>query len=235
MQETSTRSPGRTVRTSLPTSTISPTASWPEDRARTHLGHVALEDVQVRAADGDGVDPDDRVGGVLDAGVRDLLPGGLPGAVEDEAFHGASHHPFVRLPRLLHTPRLSGMERIRLGRPAPLVCRTAHRLRAEEKGPEAHAAPCDLRPVSFIDCAGLGVLCRALNRARARHSRLRLGADNAPLLRILRGTGLSCAFDIHPRWPEDPAGTSAEAESVSASADRAGTTGPGARTARSRS
>ena len=88
MQETSTRSPGRTVRTSLPTSTISPTASWPRTRARPYLGHIALEDVQIRAADGDGVDPHDGVGGVLDGGVRDLLPGGLPGAVEDEAFHG---------------------------------------------------------------------------------------------------------------------------------------------------
>ncbi|WP_105967648.1 STAS domain-containing protein [Streptomyces geranii] len=67
----------------------------------------------------------------------------------------------------------------------------------------------DLRTVSFIDCAGLGALCRARNRARARHGRLRLVTDSARLLRILRCTGLTNTFDIRPRWPEDLAGTSA--------------------------
>ncbi|WP_055524795.1 STAS domain-containing protein [Streptomyces graminilatus] len=66
----------------------------------------------------------------------------------------------------------------------------------------------DLRTVSFIDCAGLGLLCRARNRARARHGRLRLVTDSTWLLRLLRCTGLTDSFDIRPRWPEDPAGTS---------------------------
>ncbi|MDW4910730.1 STAS domain-containing protein [Streptomyces sp. ADMS] len=75
----------------------------------------------------------------------------------------------------------------------------------------------DLRAVAFIDCAGLGVLCRALNRSRARQGRLRLVTDSARLLRILRCTGLTGAFEIHPRWPEDLAGTTA-AQPVPASA-----------------
>ncbi|WP_340384408.1 hypothetical protein U5640_41625 [Streptomyces sp. SS7] len=54
----------------------------------------------------------------------------------------------------------------------------------------------DLRPVSFIDCAGLGVLW---------------------FLRILRCTGLAGAFGIHPRRPADLIGTPV-ARSVSASA-----------------
>ncbi|MGW0583087.1 STAS domain-containing protein [Streptomyces sp. NPDC002920] len=75
----------------------------------------------------------------------------------------------------------------------------------------------DLRPMSFIGCTGLGVLCRALKRVRARQGRLRPVTDSARFLRILRCTGLAGAFDIHPRWPTDLAGTSV-AESVSASA-----------------
>jgi anti-sigma B factor antagonist len=76
------------------------------------------------------------------------------------------------------------------------------------------ADPCpdlvlDLRTVAFIDCAGLGVLCRARNRARARHGRLRLVTDSARFLRILRRTGLTGAFDIHPRWPQDLTGAPA--------------------------
>ncbi|MBN0043708.1 STAS domain-containing protein [Streptomyces actuosus] len=60
----------------------------------------------------------------------------------------------------------------------------------------------DLRAVSFIDCAGLGVLCRARNRALARQGRLRLVADNAHFLRIVRHVGLDGVFDIMPRLPE---------------------------------
>ncbi|WP_327319542.1 STAS domain-containing protein [Streptomyces sp. NBC_01235] len=74
----------------------------------------------------------------------------------------------------------------------------------------------DLRPVSFMDCAGLAVLCLALKRARARHGRLRLVTDSVRFLRILRCTGLTGTFDIHSRWPEDLAGGPV-AESVSAS------------------
>jgi len=45
-----------------------------EHPAGLHLGHVAAEDVQIRAADRHRVDPDDRVARVLDAGIRDLRP-----------------------------------------------------------------------------------------------------------------------------------------------------------------
>lgn len=64
------------------------------------------------------------------------------------------------------------------------------------------AGPCpdlvlDLRQVSFIDCSGLSVLCRARNRVLARHGRLRLVADSARFLRVLRGTLLADVFEIH--------------------------------------
>lgn len=66
------------------------------------------------------------------------------------------------------------------------------------------AGPCpdlvlDLRDVSFIDCSGLGVLCRARARALARHGRLRLVTDSARFLRVLRHAGLGDAFETHPR------------------------------------
>ncbi|MFE0546438.1 STAS domain-containing protein [Streptomyces sp. NPDC058891] len=60
----------------------------------------------------------------------------------------------------------------------------------------------DLRAVSFIDCAGLGVLCRTRNRVRARSGRLRLITGSARFLRILRATGLTGVFDVHPRLSE---------------------------------
>ncbi|MGW2460456.1 STAS domain-containing protein [Streptomyces sp. NPDC001761] len=59
----------------------------------------------------------------------------------------------------------------------------------------------DLRPTEFIDCAGLGVLCRARNRVLARGGRLRLVTDSARFLRLLRVTGLGDVFEVHPRLP----------------------------------
>ncbi|GGW77350.1 hypothetical protein GCM10010503_64060 [Streptomyces lucensis JCM 4490] len=59
----------------------------------------------------------------------------------------------------------------------------------------------DLRPVDFIDCAGLGVLCRARNRTLARRGRLRLVADSPCFLRMLRVTGLSGVFEVHRQLP----------------------------------
>ncbi|MER6156326.1 STAS domain-containing protein [Streptomyces sp. NPDC001868] len=76
----------------------------------------------------------------------------------------------------------------------------------------------DLRPVSFIDCAGLGVLCRVRNRVKARNGRLRLVTNSSQFLRILRHTELTGVFDIGSRLPEEAAGTPV-ADSVSASAD----------------
>lgn len=83
----------------------------------------------------------------------------------------------------------------------------AARLDALTAGPQPDLV-LDLRAVSFIDCAGLGVLCRARNRTRARHGRLRLVTDNACFLRILRCTDLTGVFDVRPRWPEDLADAS---------------------------
>ncbi|MGX1561082.1 STAS domain-containing protein [Streptomyces sp. NPDC055506] len=59
----------------------------------------------------------------------------------------------------------------------------------------------DLRPVAFIDCAGLGILCRARNRVLARHGRLRLVSDSAGFRRVLRHTGLAGAFEVLPCLP----------------------------------
>ncbi|MGW3111699.1 STAS domain-containing protein [Streptomyces sp. NPDC001091] len=54
----------------------------------------------------------------------------------------------------------------------------------------------DLRPVSFIDCTGLGILCRARNRAEARRGRLRLRSESEAFLRLLRATGLRDSFEV---------------------------------------
>lgn len=59
----------------------------------------------------------------------------------------------------------------------------------------------DLRHVTFIDCAGLGVLCRTRNRALARQGRLRLVTDSSAFLRLLRATGLRGVFEIQPHLP----------------------------------
>lgn len=55
-----------------------------EDRARRHLGDVALEDVQIGAADRRAADADDRVSRFLDRRVRDEFPRLLARAVIDE-------------------------------------------------------------------------------------------------------------------------------------------------------
>ncbi|MEV0738248.1 STAS domain-containing protein [Streptomyces sp. NPDC050549] len=84
------------------------------------------------------------------------------------------------------------------------------------------AGPCpdlvlDLRAVSFIDCAGLGVLCRARNRTAARGGRLRLVTGRTGFLRILHHARLGDAFEIHARLSKalsagpEPGGASAAA------------------------
>ncbi|QTE02426.1 STAS domain-containing protein [Streptomyces cyanogenus] len=60
----------------------------------------------------------------------------------------------------------------------------------------------DLRAVSFIDCAGLGLLCRARSRVRERGGRLRLVSGSLRLLRIMNAVGLGDAFEICDRLPE---------------------------------
>jgi hypothetical protein len=58
-----------------------------EDPARTHLWHVAGQDVQVGAADRGRVDPHDRVALVGDLRDGDFLPGPLARAVINERSH----------------------------------------------------------------------------------------------------------------------------------------------------
>ncbi|WP_405995280.1 STAS domain-containing protein [Streptomyces sp. NBC_00986] len=57
----------------------------------------------------------------------------------------------------------------------------------------------DLRALSFVDCAGLGVLCRARNRTAARGGRLRFVTGDTGFLRILRHAQLGGVFEIHAR------------------------------------
>ncbi|MFJ1654768.1 STAS domain-containing protein [Streptomyces sp. NPDC088337] len=62
----------------------------------------------------------------------------------------------------------------------------------------------DLRPVPFIDCAGLGLLCRVRNRVTARGGRLRLVSGSSSFRRILRHTGLTGVFQVLPEFGESP-------------------------------
>ncbi|MFJ9535851.1 STAS domain-containing protein [Streptomyces sp. NPDC101225] len=59
----------------------------------------------------------------------------------------------------------------------------------------------DLRPVIFIDCSGLRMLCRTRNRVLARRGRLRLVAGGGCFPRILRAARLADVFEIHPDLP----------------------------------
>ncbi|NGN64834.1 STAS domain-containing protein [Streptomyces sp. A7024] len=52
----------------------------------------------------------------------------------------------------------------------------------------------DLRQVTFLDCSGLRLLCRARTRAEERGGRVRLICDHPLTLRILRAAGLMQAF-----------------------------------------
>jgi anti-sigma B factor antagonist len=55
----------------------------------------------------------------------------------------------------------------------------------------------DLRRVTFIDCRGLAVLCRARNRVMRRGGRLRLLVDSPHIPRLLRLTRLADVFEVH--------------------------------------
>ncbi|MBL3666138.1 STAS domain-containing protein [Streptomyces sp. M2CJ-2] len=61
----------------------------------------------------------------------------------------------------------------------------------------------DLRAVSFIDCSGLGVLCRARNRVLARGGRLRLITDRPSFLRVLHHVRLTGVFELLSRPPAE--------------------------------
>ncbi|MFJ2606235.1 anti-sigma factor antagonist [Streptomyces sp. NPDC091279] len=64
----------------------------------------------------------------------------------------------------------------------------------------------DLRRVSFLDCSGLRVLCRAESRARERQGRLRLVSTDPRVRRLLGGVGLSHRFPLLPGVPGEQRG-----------------------------
>src|SRR5690606_4493218 len=71
-------------------------ALMPEDAPRLDLRRVALQDVQVGAADRRGDHPDDDVGRMLDHRVGNLIPALPAGPVVDERLHGGP--PFAPEP-----------------------------------------------------------------------------------------------------------------------------------------
>ena len=56
----------------------------------------------------------------------------------------------------------------------------------------------DLEKVDFLDSTGLGVLVGGLKRVRTHDGSLSLVCTRERLLKILRITGLTKVFDIHP-------------------------------------
>ncbi|WP_031128493.1 STAS domain-containing protein [Streptomyces aureocirculatus] len=54
----------------------------------------------------------------------------------------------------------------------------------------------DLSAVTFLDCGGLTLLCRARDAARRRETRVVLVVDNPFFHKILRLGGLTATFDI---------------------------------------
>ncbi|MGW2818300.1 STAS domain-containing protein [Streptomyces sp. NPDC001415] len=52
----------------------------------------------------------------------------------------------------------------------------------------------DLTPVTFLDCSGLGLLCRAHHHALLRHGSMRLVCNYPPTLRLLHLARLTSVF-----------------------------------------
>ncbi|MEI5523135.1 anti-sigma factor antagonist [Streptomyces brasiliscabiei] len=80
----------------------------------------------------------------------------------------------------------------------------AEHLTAAVTGPGAPDVLVDLRDVSFFDCSGLRVLCRAEATATARGGRLRLVCDQPRMLRLLRAARLLGRFPPLPDLPAAP-------------------------------
>ncbi|MER5601337.1 STAS domain-containing protein [Streptomyces sp. NPDC002265] len=59
----------------------------------------------------------------------------------------------------------------------------------------------DLRPVAFLDCSALRVLCRAESRAVEHGGRLRIVSDDPRVHRLLRAAGLLGRFPPLPALP----------------------------------
>ncbi|MFH8570100.1 STAS domain-containing protein [Streptomyces sp. NPDC017993] len=79
----------------------------------------------------------------------------------------------------------------------------------------------DLARLTFLDCSGIGVLCRARRRARERGGRLALVITDPRFVRTLRAVGLGDSFEVLDAVP--PAARRA-ADSVSRLRSRAATT-----------
>ncbi|MCZ4099222.1 STAS domain-containing protein [Streptomyces sp. SID13666] len=56
----------------------------------------------------------------------------------------------------------------------------------------------DLRPVTFIDCSGLSLLCRFRMHALENGGRIRIVSADPSFTRLLRLTRLGRVFEIHP-------------------------------------
>ena len=83
-----TRSPALTVRTSAPTSSTTPMNSWPIRLAGRRSAPCWLVRPQVAAADAGAGDADQRVGGLDEPGVGDVLDPDVAGAEHDGCAHG---------------------------------------------------------------------------------------------------------------------------------------------------
>ncbi|MEU8912599.1 STAS domain-containing protein [Streptomyces nigrescens] len=83
----------------------------------------------------------------------------------------------------------------------PSAARTNSRLDPVTAGNRPHTV-LDLRQVDFLDCGGIGVLCRARRRTRAHGGRLSLVITDRRFLRILDAVGLTGTFDILDAPPD---------------------------------
>ncbi|WP_128374585.1 STAS domain-containing protein [Streptomyces cavernae] len=81
---------------------------------------------------------------------------------------------------------------------------TAGELAAHLDAATAVPEPCvlvDLRQITFFDCSGLRVLCRAESRAKEQGGSLRLVSDRPAMRRLLRAAGLLTRFPPLPELP----------------------------------
>ncbi|MGW8555807.1 STAS domain-containing protein [Streptomyces tubercidicus] len=83
----------------------------------------------------------------------------------------------------------------------PSAARTNRHLDPVTAGDRPHTV-LDLTRVDFLDCGGIGVLCRARRRTRAHGGRLSLVITDPRFLRILDAVGLTGSFDIIGAAPD---------------------------------
>ncbi|KAA6223381.1 anti-sigma factor antagonist [Streptomyces albofaciens JCM 4342] len=88
---------------------------------------------------------------------------------------------------------------VELGGEVDILAATALGLRLDEITGSGHPdLVLDVRGVTFIDCCGISMLCRARRRTQVKAGRLRLAgvAESPSVLRLLRLTGLLSTFDL---------------------------------------